>query len=78
MSDAEQKLNDYQNSREVKDAIRDEQQQITRQRDLEKQLLDAGDWESAIGIIGKRVVMLFFPQNNSGRQPQRGQASTPR
>jgi poly(3-hydroxybutyrate) depolymerase len=37
VSDAEQKVNDYQNSREVKDAIRDEQQQITRQRDLEKQ-----------------------------------------
>ena len=37
VSDAEQKVNDYKNSREVKDAIRDEQQQITRQRDLEKQ-----------------------------------------
>jgi poly(3-hydroxybutyrate) depolymerase len=37
VSDAEQKVNDYKNSREVKDAISDEQQQITRQRDLEKQ-----------------------------------------
>jgi tetratricopeptide (TPR) repeat protein len=37
VSDAEQKINDYKNSRELKDAIRDEQQQITRQRDLEKQ-----------------------------------------
>jgi predicted esterase len=37
VSDAEQKVKDYQNSREVKDAIRDEEQQITRQRDLEKQ-----------------------------------------
>jgi poly(3-hydroxybutyrate) depolymerase len=37
VNEAEQKLNDYKNSREVKDAIRDEQQQINKQRDLEKQ-----------------------------------------
>ena len=37
VTEAEQKLNEYKTSREVKDGIRDEQQQFTRQRDLEKQ-----------------------------------------
>jgi tetratricopeptide (TPR) repeat protein len=37
VNEAEQKLTEYKNAREVKDAIRDEQQQISKQRDLEKQ-----------------------------------------
>jgi poly(3-hydroxybutyrate) depolymerase len=37
VNEAEQKLNEYKNAREVKDAIRDEQQQFSKQRDLEKQ-----------------------------------------
>jgi predicted esterase len=37
VGEAEQKLNEYKNAREVKDAIRDEQQQFNKQRDFEKQ-----------------------------------------
>ncbi|HEV2904082.1 MAG TPA: tetratricopeptide repeat protein [Pyrinomonadaceae bacterium] len=37
VNEAEQKLNEYKASREVKEAIRDEQQQFNKQRDLEKQ-----------------------------------------
>jgi predicted esterase len=37
VSEAEQKWNEYKNAREVKDAIRDEQQQLNKQRDFEKQ-----------------------------------------
>jgi predicted esterase len=37
LNEAEQKLNEYKSAREVKDAIRDEQQQSSKQRDLEKQ-----------------------------------------
>jgi poly(3-hydroxybutyrate) depolymerase len=37
VDEVEQRLNEYRNAREVKDAIRDEQQQFNKQRDLEKQ-----------------------------------------
>jgi tetratricopeptide (TPR) repeat protein len=37
VNEAEQKFNEYKSAREVKDAIRDEQQQFSKQRDLEKQ-----------------------------------------
>jgi predicted esterase len=37
VGEAEQKLNEYKSAREVKDAIRDEQQQFNKQRDLERQ-----------------------------------------
>lgn len=37
VNEAEQKLNEYKAAREIKDAIRDEQQQFSKQRDLEKQ-----------------------------------------
>ena len=37
VNEAEQKLNEYKSAHEVKDAVRDEQQQFSKQRDLEKQ-----------------------------------------
>jgi predicted esterase len=39
VAESESKLNELRNSREVRDGIRDEQQQIKKQRDLESQLI---------------------------------------
>jgi predicted esterase len=37
LTEAEAKFNEYKGAREIKDAVRDEQQQFSKQRDLEKQ-----------------------------------------
>ena len=40
VAESDRKLNELNNTREVRDGIRDEQQQIKRQRDLENQLIE--------------------------------------